>query len=105
LAGIAFTLFFVLGRGLDSENPVITVTSYVIVYGIIVFMLLRCGVLSLVATIFVTDLVPEILFTTDFSAWYGTGSLFLIALVGGLSILAFRYSLGSQRPWAELLDR
>jgi len=105
LAGIGFVLFFVLGRGLDSENPVITVASYTIVYGIIVVMLLRCGVLSLVATIFVTDLVPEILFTTNFSAWYGSGSLFLIALVVGLSILAFRYALGSQRPWAELLDR
>jgi len=105
LAGIAFVLFFILGRVIGSANPAITVTSYIIVYGIIVFMLLRCGVLSLVATIFVTDLVPEILFTTNFSAWYGTGSLFVIALVVGLSILAFRYALGSQRPWAELLDR
>jgi hypothetical protein len=105
LAGIAFVLFFVVGRGIDSTNPVVTTASYTIVYGLIVFMLLRCGVLSLVATIFVTDLVPEILFTTNFSAWYGSGSLLIIALMVGLSILAFRYALGSQRPWAELLDR
>jgi len=105
LAGIAFVLFFVLSRGFDSTNPVITVASYTIVYSIVVIMLLRCGVLSLVVTIFITDLVPELLFTTNFSAWYGTGSLLIIALLVGLSILAFRFALGSQRPWTQLLDR
>ncbi|HEY6390740.1 MAG TPA: hypothetical protein VIX89_05660, partial [Bryobacteraceae bacterium] len=105
LAGIVFVLFFVLTRGFDSTNPAITVASYTIVYGIIVIMLLRCGVLSMVVTIFVTDLVPEILFTTNFPAWYGTGSLLIIALMVGLALLAFRYALGGQRPWAQLLDR
>jgi len=105
LAGLGFILFFVLGRGIDSTNPVAEVATYVIVYGIIVFVLLRYGVLALVVTIFVTDLIPEILFTTNFSAWYGAGSLLIIVLMAGLSLLAFRFALGSQRPWAQLLDR
>jgi hypothetical protein len=105
LAALGFTLFFIVGRGIDSGNPLVSLATYAIVYGIIVFVLLRYGVLALVATIFVTDLVPEILFTTNFSARYGTGSLLIIALTVGLSIVAFRFALGSQRPWAQLLDR
>ena len=61
--------------------------TYAIVYGIIVFVLLRYGVLALVVTIFVTDLVPELIFTTNFSAWYGAGSLLdqsLILYGGGM---------------------
>jgi len=98
LAGIGFVLFFVLGRGIDSTNPVASVATYAIVYGIIVFVLLRYGVLALVVTIFVTDLVPQLLFTTNFSAWYGSGSPIIIGFMAGLSILAFRYELGGQRP-------
>jgi len=105
LAGLGFMLFFIVGRSIDSTNPVGTLATYAIVYGIIVFVLLRYGVLALVVTIFVTDLVPEILFTTNFSAWYGSGSLLILALMVGLSILAFRYALGGQRPWAQLLER
>jgi len=105
LAALGFMLFFIVGRGLDSPNPLLTLATFTIVYGIVVFVLLRYGVLALVATIFVTDLVPEILFTTNFTAWYGSGSLLILALVVGLSILAFRFALGSQRPWAQLLDR
>jgi len=105
LAGLGFMLFFIVGRSIDSTNPVGTLATYAIVYGIIVFVLLRYGVLALVVTIFVTDLVPEILFTTNFSAWYGSGSLLILALTVGLSILAFRYALGGQRPWAQLLER
>jgi len=105
IAALGFILFFILGRGIDSTNPLATLTTYAIVYGIIVFVLLRYGVLALVVTIFVTDLVPEILFTTNFSAWYGSGSLLIIALMVGLALLAFRFALGGQRPWAQLLDR
>jgi hypothetical protein len=104
LAGLGFILFHV-ARGIDSTNPVTTVSTYAIVYAIIVFVLLRYGVLALVVTIFVTDLVPEIIFTTNFSGWYGAGSLLVIVFMVGLSLVAFRYALGGQRPWAQLLDR
>jgi hypothetical protein len=105
LAGIGFVLFFVLSRAIGNSSAIGALATYIVVYGIIVFMLLRCGVLALVVTIFITDLVPEILFTTNFSAWYGAGSLLLLVLVVGLSLLAFRYALGGQKPWAQLLDR
>lgn len=104
LAGIAFVLFFVGLRGLTATHPMVDIPTLSIVYGVIVFMLARCGLLALVITIFICDLVPELAFTTDFSAWYGNGSLVLVLLIGGLAIFAFRKSLGAQRIAAALLE-
>jgi Protein kinase domain len=106
LAGIGFVVFFVALRGFSSNNsyPVVDLPAMIIVYGVIVFMLLRCGLLALVTAIFITDLLGELVFTTNFSAWYGTGSVVLIVLVSALAIFAFRKSLGGQRITAGLLD-
>ncbi len=105
LAGIALVSFFVVFRGLKATYPVVDVPTSIIVYGIVVVMLLRCGLLSLVVAIFVTDLVPQLAFTTNFAAWYGTGSVLLVLVVGGLAIFAFRKALGGQRISAALLDQ
>lgn len=97
LAGIAFTLFFVIGQGFSHQNPAIDAPATALVFGAIVFMLLRCGVLSIVAAIFIVDLVPELAFTTNFPAWYGTASLLIVVLVAGIAGVAFRNSLGGRK--------
>ena len=105
LAAIAFVLFFVLMRGsLSATYPQVEVPTIVIVYGVIVFMLVRCGLLAMVTTIFICDLAPNLAFTTNLSAWYGTGSLVLVILTAGLAIYAFRKSLGGRRIAAALLE-
>ncbi len=104
LAGIGFVLFFAVLRSFSVDHLAVEMPAIVIVYGVVVIMLLRCGLLALVTTIFITDLVGELVFTTNFSAWYGTGSLVLILLVTGLAVFAFRKSLGSNRISAALLD-
>jgi hypothetical protein len=106
LAGVAFVLFFITLRSLGNTHPrpIVDIPAMIIVYGVIVFMLLRCGLLALVTTIFITDLIPELVFTTNFSAWYASGSLVLIVVVSGLAIFAFRKALGGHRISAALLD-
>jgi serine/threonine-protein kinase len=105
LAGIGFVALFVGLRGISTAYPIADIPAVIIVYAVIVFMLLRCGLLALVVTIFITDLLAELVFTTNFSAWYGAGSLFLIIVVSGLAIFAFRKSLGGHRISAALLDQ
>ncbi|HLK19267.1 MAG TPA: serine/threonine-protein kinase [Bryobacteraceae bacterium] len=107
LAGAAFVALFVGLRLFSSNNnyPIVDVPAMIIVYGVIVVMILRCGLLALVTTIFVTDLIGELVFTTNFSAWYGSGSLLLIIFVSALAIFAFRKSLGGHRLSAALLDQ
>ena len=104
LAAIAFVAFFILLRGLGGTYPQVEIPTFVIVYGVIVFMLMRCGLLALVTTIFICDLVPNLVFTTNLSAWYGTGSLVLVLLTSAMAVYAFRKSLGGQRIAAALLE-
>jgi len=52
LAGVGFVVFFVALRGISSPYPLADIPAMIIVYGAIIFMLLRCGLLSLVVAIF-----------------------------------------------------
>jgi serine/threonine-protein kinase len=105
LAAVLFALFFIVGRGFTSPHPAYDVPAMVIVYGLIVFVLLRFGLLALLVTIFVTDLVPELVFTTNLTAWYGNGTLLVVLIVVAMSLVAFRNALGSARPLSAFLDQ
>ena len=104
LAAVAFTAFMAI-RGLSGGFPAISIPTAILVYGLIVFVLLRFGLLAMVVAIFITDMVPELAFTTNLTAWYASGTLLVIVIVAALSVVAFRYSLGSNRPLAAFLDQ
>jgi serine/threonine-protein kinase len=105
LAGAGFVVLFLIPRAFSADYPQVELPAMAIVYAVIVFMLVRSGLLALVVTIFVTDLVGELVFTTNFSAWYGAGSLLFVVVVAGIAIFAFRKSLGGHRISAALLDQ
>jgi len=105
LAGAGFVVLFLIPRAFSTDYPQVELPAIAIVYAAIVFMLVRSGLLALVVAIFVTDLVGELVFTTNFSAWYGAGSLLFVVVVAGLAIFAFRKSLGGHRISAALLDQ
>jgi hypothetical protein len=104
IAGLLFVLIFALGRGLPSDYPPAMVPAYFIIYGLVVGMLLRFGLLSLVVAIFAADLMSNFVFTWNFSAWYGTASLVVVTLIAGLTIVAFRNSLGGRKVLGDLLE-
>jgi len=104
IAGLLFVLIFALGRGLPSDYPVPLVPAYLIIYSLVVWMLLRFGLLSLVVAIFVADLMSNFVFTSSFSGWYGTASLVVVTLIAGFAIVAFRNSLGGRRMLGNLLE-
>jgi hypothetical protein len=105
LAGIVMTLIFALGRGYGDPHAMIVIPAYLFIYGMIVPILLRFGLLSLIVNIFVTDTILSLAFTTNFSAWYGSGSLVMVLILGGLAILSFRSALGGQKVLAGLLEQ
>jgi serine/threonine-protein kinase len=100
LTAVVFTLAFAVGRGFATSYPSILVPTYAIIYGLLVFVLLRFGLVPVVACIFVADIMITGVFTANFGAWYGTPSLVVCLCVIGLAVWAFRTSLAG-RPVLE----
>jgi hypothetical protein len=96
LAGIAFTVLFSLARGYSSGYPAIMIPAYALIYGLLVFVLLRFGLAAVVACIFVADIMAMSVCTANFSSWYGTSSLVVCLCVIGLAAWAFRTSLAGK---------
>lgn len=66
-----------------------------------VLILIRLGLLALIALAVFTDYLNHVL-TTDLSLWYAPTSVFLIALVVGLAIFAFRSAVAGKPVWGAL---
>ena len=96
LAAVVFTLAFALGRGFASGYPAILSPTYAVVYGLLVFILLRFGLVAVVACLFVANTMTTAVFTANFGAWYGTSSLVVCLCVIGIAVWAFRTSLAGR---------
>lgn len=103
-AGIAFVAIL-SARGLASDSPVVETCMYVAIYAILVTLLLRFGLLAVMVCIFVTDLLVALVFTPDFGAWYGTGSLLTLLSIAALALFAFRTSTAGKPLFAGFLDK
>jgi Protein kinase domain len=95
-AAIAFVLLFtVLYSSWSQFNPVILLTN-VIVTGLMVFLLIRFGLVALVATWFFNGLLTNFPLTTQGSAWYAGISLAGILLMAVMALYGFYTSLGGR---------
>jgi serine/threonine-protein kinase len=97
---IAAAAFIVVGTLVDSGGtsyPWIDYTANALFAGLAVFVLLRFGLLALIATEAFSQFLTGVPRTLDFSAWYagiGVASLVLVAL---MAIYGFRTSLAGRR--------
>jgi len=104
VAGLAFALLFGIGEGIRSDYADLAIPASIIVCCAVVFVVLRYGMLSMVLAIITVNMLISFVVTTSFAAWYGTGSLIALLIVGALALFAFRQSLGPQRlssGWLE----
>ncbi len=97
LAAVAFVGILVASKMPGASDPLLTALVFVIVYGIIVVLLLRFGLLAVVLTAFVIDGTMSALFTRDVFAWYGLSSLVALAVVAGMALWGFRLALGRRK--------
>jgi hypothetical protein len=96
VAGGALLLTFANGAGTQSLS-VTWIALYLVLFGAIVLMLLRLGLLSAVAAVVTVNLLGSITLGLDPMTWFAPPQLMTLALVASLAIAAFRYSLGSTR--------
>jgi serine/threonine-protein kinase len=96
LAGAAFVILFAGFRILISDNKPLDAVLLPAVYGIIVVVLLRFGLLTLVSGIFVADLLLPAPLTTTLSAWYAPYGVALLVVVAALAAFAFHSALAGR---------
>ena len=69
---------------------------YFALFSILIFVLLRHGLVALFAAIFFVNSCGKIIVGTDWTTWYAPYGLATLALLVGIALFAFRQSLGSR---------
>jgi len=99
LAAIAFVGLFVGLRSLQSTHLAVDLPALILVYGVLVLIVFRFGLVPLACAAFTVDMLSGVPFTADFSAWYmGTTLLALLSVVA-LAGWGFYHSLGGEPVW------
>jgi serine/threonine-protein kinase len=103
LAAIAFVLIWTVVQLPQNSGGSVLVRAafFMLIYGLLVTILLRCGLFALVVTVFLIDWINQTLLTTDFSAWYGLSSLVVVIVLGSMTAYGFWTSLGSRKLFDE----
>ncbi|MFZ0816889.1 MAG: hypothetical protein WAM78_15300, partial [Candidatus Sulfotelmatobacter sp.] len=104
LAAIAFISFFALPKGLTSSYVPVELPMWILVYGIAVLIVYRFGLIPLACAIFTVNMLTNVPFTADFSAWYmSTFALTMLSVVA-LAGWGFYQSLGGEPLWRPELE-
>jgi predicted Ser/Thr protein kinase len=99
LAAIAFVAIFAIPRAMSSPHISIELPVEVAVYAIAVLIVFRFGLIPLAVAIFTINVVANLPFSTDLSAWYMTGSLLALLSVVAIAAWGFYHSLGGTAIW------
>jgi serine/threonine-protein kinase len=99
IAAIAFVSLFVGLRALQSTHLAIELPAFLVIYVVVVLIVLRFGLVPLAVGAFTVDMLANVPFTMDFSAWYvGSTALALLSVVA-LAAWGFYHSLGGEPVW------
>ncbi|MGA8868990.1 MAG: protein kinase [Candidatus Sulfotelmatobacter sp.] len=104
LAAIAFVALFALPRGLGSSYVAVELPAQIIVYAIAVLIVLRFGLVPLACAIFTVNMLLNVPFSADFSAWYMPASVLALLSVVALAGWGFYQSLGGEPLWQPETD-
>jgi len=99
LAAIAFVAIFAVPRSINSPYMAVELPSQILVYAIALLIVLRFGLVPLATAIFTIDMMANVPFSSDFSAWYMTTSIIALLSVVVIAGWGFYQSLGGQPLW------
>jgi serine/threonine-protein kinase len=104
LAAIAFTALFALPRGLTSSYVAVELPAQILVYAIAVLIVFRFGLVPLAVAIFTVNMLANVPFTADLSAWYMPTYVLALFSVAVLAGWGFYHSLGGEPLWHVEVD-
>jgi serine/threonine-protein kinase len=99
IAAIAFVAIFAVPRGLSSSYMSIELPAQILVYGIALLIVLRFGLIPLACAIFTIDMLINVPFSADISAWYMPTSIAALLSVVAIAGWGFYHSLGGEPLW------
>jgi hypothetical protein len=104
LAAIAFVAIFSLVHGLSSSYVSVDLPTWILVYAIAVLIVYRFGLIPLACAIFTIDMLANVPFTVDFSAWYMSTFVLTLLSVIALAFWGFYQSLGGEPVWRPEIE-
>ena len=99
IAAVVFVAIFLAMRSLQSTHLAVDVPTIFLIYGVLVLIVLRFGLVPLAVGAFTVDMLGNVPFTADFSAWYAGTAIFTLLIVIALAIWGFYHSLGGEPLW------
>ena len=99
IAAVLFVLIFLVMRGLQSSHLLVDTSVTLLVFGILAVIVLRFGLVPVAVAAFTVDMLSNLPFTLDFSAWYASTDLLALLSVVALAGWGFYHSLGGERVW------
>ena len=102
LAASGFVLIYMALNGLATPvSPALAALFGGIATALLVFVMLRFGLVALIASSFVYELLLLFPITADFSVWYAGVSLFALLSVAAMAAFAFQTSLAGRRLFGD----
>jgi len=103
LAAILTALLSIMFNSGVTHSPQwqLVVPLYFVLMSVLMFILLRLGLVAAIAAMFFLNDSNSIIAGTDWTTWYAPYGLATLALLLGIALLAFRYSLGSRELFAS----
>jgi len=104
LAAIAFVAVYALPQGLTSSYVAVELPAQILVYAIAVLIVYRFGLIPLACAIFTINMLGNVPFTADLSAWYMPTSVLALLSVVALAAWGFYHSLGGEQLWRPEIE-
>jgi serine/threonine-protein kinase len=99
IAAVVFVAIYLGMRFLQSSHPQVDIPVLLLVYGILVVIIFRFGLVPLAVAAFTVDMLANVPFTADFSAWYASATILALLSVVALAGWGFYHSLGGEPVW------
>jgi hypothetical protein len=99
LAATAFVAIYALPRAFSGSYVKVELPTQIIVYAIAVLIVYRFGLVPLACAIFTINMLGNVPFTSDPSAWYFTDCILALLSVVALAGWGFYHSLGGEPLW------
>jgi len=107
LAAVVAALLFTFSNGgiFDSPDWPVKFAMYAGIFAVLIFVLLRFGLVATMAAIFFLNTFNKITLGTDWKTWYAPSGLATLVLLLGIAVFAFWRSLGSRELFSEDVEQ